>query len=103
MSNPKVRVDNGKFTFAIDNVSHAVVIYRHGELWHEQRDAFNALHSIMCELDAARVVLAAARYLSKMGMAPLELENALRLHSGLVSDMEHPSEWAVPSQPKETR
>lgn len=98
MSNHTVRVDSGKYTFVIDSPTTEVIILRHGEPWHRQGDAFNALHSIMCELDAARVVLAAARSLEKRGEAPMALTQALRLHDALVSDSEHPSEWAVPSE-----
>lgn len=96
MSAHKIRVSNGKYTFRIE-VGPTMFIDRHGEPWYAQGDAFGALHSIVCELDAARVVLAAARALDKRGEAPAELRNALRLHAALVDDSEHPSEWAVPS------
>lgn len=92
-----VRVDGGKFTFIKRANELTVEIRRHGQRWHEQRDAFNALVSMMAELDAARVVLAAVRSLVKRGGAPPELYNALSLHGALVDDQEHPSEWAVPS------
>lgn len=92
-----VRVNSGKYTFVREALS--IKVLRHGEPWHEQQDAFNALASIMYELDAARVVLAAARSLEKRGEAPAALRQALRLHEALVSDSEHPSEWAVPSEP----
>jgi hypothetical protein len=85
-----VRVSNGKYTFVIDGFQ-TVAILRGGEPWHVQRDAFNALHSIMCELDAARVVLDVARLLGDEAPAPLKL--ALAQHQALVSDREPPSEW----------
>ena len=94
MANHTVRVSR-KYTFIKRN--SAIAIDRHGEPWHEQEGAYNALASIMAELDAARVVLAAARSLEKQGAAPQSLINALRLHEQLVDDSEHPSEWAAPS------
>jgi hypothetical protein len=94
-----IRVSSGKYTFLISDFQ-TVDILRHGEEWHRQQDAFNALHSIICELDAARVVLAAARSLANRGEAPAALVQALELHKRLVSDSEHPSEWAAPSEPR---
>lgn len=96
-----VRVSSGKYTFVIDSKNTEVEVLRHGEEWVRFVTGFNALHSIMCELDAARVVIAAARSLVKRGEAPQALVDALRLHGALVDDREHPSEWAAPSQPKD--
>lgn len=87
-----VRVDSGKYTFIKQPEGH-IEIRRHGERWHEQDRAFNALASIMAELDAARVVLAAARDLAKRNEAPPELYAALMKHCALVDDQEQPSEW----------
>lgn len=87
-----VRVSGGKYTFIVRDLH--IVIDRHGEQWHAQQDAFNALHSIMCELDAARVVLEAARSLAKNNEAPPVLYAALMKHRALVDDQEKPSEWA---------
>jgi hypothetical protein len=94
----RVRVSGGKYTFV--QKSYWVEIERYGESWHKQHEASNALTSIMAELDAARVVLAAVRSLEKRGDAPAALVQALRLHEALVDDKEHPSEWAVPSEAK---
>jgi hypothetical protein len=95
-----VRVDSGKYTFVREALS--IKILRHGEPWHEQREAFNALASIMYELDAARVVVEAARRLIEQATAcgaavPPGLVRALERHSSLVSDSEVPSEWCGPS------
>lgn len=98
MSEHRVRVSNGKYTFVV--APRLITILRGGQPWHEQSEAVTALHSIMCELDAARVVVAAARSLEKHGEAPAALKQALRLHEALVDDREHPSEWAVPSEPR---
>lgn len=97
MGEHRVRVSGGKYTFV--QKAYWVEIERYGESWHKQHEASNALTSAMAELDAARVVLAAARSLEKRGDAPMELRQALRLHEALVDDSEHPSEWAVPSDP----
>lgn len=88
-----VRVDNGKYTFIVAD-GPTMLIDRHGERWHAQQDAFNALHSIVCELDAARVVIEAARSLVARGEAPQALRDALAKHSALVDDGEEPSGWA---------
>lgn len=92
MSKHTVRVSNGKYTFVIGEFQ-TVDILRHGEEWHRQGDAFSALHSIMCELDAARVVIEAVRRLKDIGDAQPELLKALSKHSRLVSDNETGSEW----------
>lgn len=86
-----VRVDSGKYTFIREGIS--IKILRYGEEWHEQCDAFNALASIMYELDAARVIVEAARNLAKRNEAPMELYDALMKHGALVGDQEKPSEW----------
>ena len=83
-----VRVDNGKYTFVSDGLT--IKILRYGDPWHEQQDAFNALHSIMCQLDAARVIVQAAKSLVD---PPAVIAHALRLHDALVEDNERPSDW----------
>jgi len=60
-----VAVDNGKYTFLVPADGYRVTILRHGEPWHEQREASNALHAMMCELDAARLVVAQVRSLAQ--------------------------------------
>lgn len=86
-----VKVENGKYTFIVRGLS--IVIDRYGEPWHVQQDAFNALHSIVAELDAARVVLEVARSLVGQDEAPMALRDALAKHQALVSDIEKPSSW----------
>ncbi len=105
----RVSVDNGKYTFVAPAGHYAVSILRYGEPWHgPQEDASNALHSIMCELDASRVVLQAARRLAdafetapidlleqinKLGDAPVGLVRAIALHGRLCDDRQTPSTW----------
>lgn len=92
MAEHRVRVSGGKYTFV--QKAYWVEIERYDKPWHEQHEASNALSSIMAELDAARVVLEAARRLAKRNEAPPELYAALMKHEALVSDQEQPSEWA---------
>ncbi len=94
----RVSVSNDKYTFISPADHYAISILRYGEAWHgPQEDACNALHSIMCELDAARVVLEAARatIASKHeGTASIgNLERALELHGRLCDDRAAPSAW----------
>lgn len=94
-----VRVDSGKYTFV--NRLGSISILRHGEPWHEQDEAGNALSSIMAELDAARVVVAVARESLEPMATDQEvyefvqrIRRALNKHSALVDDREPPSDWA---------
>ena len=93
-----VRVDNGKYTFVKVFETTTIEILRHGEPWHAQGDAFNAIMSLMTELDAARVVIdGARRAAARLGDdVPIEIKDALEKHCGLVDDHEMPSVWAVP-------
>ena len=97
----RVCVDSGKYTFVLPEGTNRVEIFRHNEPWHAQEKAFNALHSMMCELDAARVVVATAREFPGDGAMILR---ALRAHDALVDDHEPPSRWTgspppAPAQP----
>jgi|KBSSwiStaDraftv2_1062776.scaffolds.fasta_scaffold00132_50 hypothetical protein len=92
----RVSVDSGKYTFVVPADDYRVSILRYGEPWHgPQGEASKALHAIMCELDAARVVLAEVRALTASWRAGAQarLEDALRKHDALVSDNTPPSEW----------
>lgn len=89
----RVKVEGGKYEFVKDPIG-TIHVLRYGERWHAQKDAFNAIAGIMTELDAARVVLEAARLLGDD--APLEIKRALERHSHLVGDREPPSEWCGP-------
>jgi len=92
-----VRVDSGKYTFV--RSLGGIRILRHGEPWHEQTEAGNALSSIMAELDAARVVVAAVRTAIAMGLVKSAgIDAALAKHAALVDDREPPSEWACPAE-----
>jgi hypothetical protein len=95
----KVRVDSGKYTFVKNGL--AVDVLRHGEPWITLHDGINAISSFMAELDAARVVLAAAREVPKVARGDARARNvlldqlaaALERHSALVDDREPPSAW----------
>lgn len=102
-----VKVDNGKYTF-IQRGGWKLDVLRHGEPWVEDLGCSKAIHSMMAELDSARVVLVAARRLADFfENMPLELAaalaahdatvglvRALSLHDALVDDHEPPSEWS---------
>lgn len=97
----RVSVDNGKYTFVVPADDYRVGILRYGEPWHgPQGEASNALHAIMCELDAARVVLEAARNTLAINEANgradfvRPLARALRVHDSLTGDRTPPSPWA---------
>lgn len=94
MSEHRVKVDSGKYEFVCEGFG-AIDILRHGQPWHSQTQASNALHAIMCELDAARVVVQAARVCLGMlaDLCPLPITAALDLHDALTSDREPPSAW----------
>lgn len=85
-----VRVDNGKYAFR--KAGLAIEVDRYGDPWITLHDGTNALSSVMSELDAARVVLEAARKLGDA--APQEIRDALAKHARLVDDREQPSAWA---------
>ena len=90
MSEHRVSVNNGKYTFVKEGFAR-IRILRHDEPWHAQTEAFNAIASVISELDAARVVLEAARKLGDA--APPEIKAALAKHAALVDDREPPSDW----------
>lgn len=106
MSEHRIKVDNGKYEF-IQRGGWKLDVLRHGEPWVEDLDASKAIGSMMAELDAARVVLAAARALAKffetmpMELAqmlakpeePALLVRALNKHAALADDQEPPSLW----------
>lgn len=97
----KVNVDGGKYTFVKAADGYSVGILRHGEPWHEQSEATNAIFSAVYELDAARVVLQAARkwfadvaekslefnqMLLREVPSSVEIVRALNAHDSLVGD-----------------
>lgn len=102
-----VSVDGGKYKF-IARLGYVIDVDRHGEAWVTGLDAPKAVASLMSELDAARVVLAAARTLcdafeklpmaastalASCGDAPVGLVRAVALHGRLCDDREPPSAW----------
>lgn len=87
-----VRVSSGKYTFVIED-GFRVSVERGGERWVHFVEGSKAVHSMMCELDAARVIVAAARELAGRLEAPKALLDALQRHEALVNDREPPSEW----------
>lgn len=100
-----IKVNSGKYTFCTDGAMQIVDIWRGagraGSAWVTLHDGFNAIHAMMCELDAARVVVAAARSIALGNDAatlprdmPPALARALELHDALVSDRTPPSDWA---------
>lgn len=101
MADHTVRVDNGKYTFIGKPL--AVAIHRYGEPWHIQTEATNALRSMMAELDAARVVLEAARKVVNTPRGDTRqlvesidtIADAIAKHDRLVDDHEPPSEWCL--------
>lgn len=94
----KIRVDNGKYTFQTASNGYGIDVLRCDEGWASDLPCPKAIHSMMYELDAARVVLAAVRELadSAVGIRPCcaPLLDALDKHDRLVGDREPPSEWA---------
>lgn len=101
-SEHRINVARGKYTFVVPADDYRVSILRYGEPWHgPQSEASNALHSIMFELDAARVVVQAARQcveaLGAPRHVPAGLVDALALHDRLTGDREPPSPWCGPA------
>lgn len=93
----RVDVDGGKYTFVSSSGDYRVAILRHGKPWHLQDAAGNAIHAMMCELDAARLVVAEARALAGDWRADhARLARALQQHDALTSDRTPPSPWASP-------
>ena len=96
MTDHRVRVDNGKYTFRVPADDYAIQILRYGESWHWQTEAHNAIHSLMCELDAARVVVQAVRDgIGGLGLRTTmaRIAAALARHDSLTPDREPPSAW----------
>lgn len=91
----KVHVDHGKYTFIND--LGRISIKRHGEEWVADVNGANAISSMMAELDAARVVLAAVRKTrdtsSRAWTSVPRIAEALALHGRLVGDTMNPSDW----------
>lgn len=100
MSN-QVFVDSGKYTF-VNRGGWKIDILRYGERWVDNVDGPKAIHSMMAELDAARVALEAARKWKasfSLDAGPRtvatdqELMDAIAKHDRLVDDHQPPSYW----------
>lgn len=86
----RINVENGKYTFVKKGIT--IDVLRHGNPWISGwSEGFNALMSLLYDLDAARVVLDVARRLGDD--APREIKDALEKHRSLVDDREPPSAW----------
>lgn len=96
MSEHRVKVENGKYEF-IQRAGWKLDILRGGEPWAENVDCSKAIGSMMAELDAARVVLEAARRavsIATEGLTPSGgLTSAIERYDRLVDDREPPSDW----------
>lgn len=97
----RIKTSSGKYTFVKSPRSgFSIDILRYGEEWVVDADGANALHAIMCELDAARMVLATVR--AVVSSVPLHEQNtivsvlvkAMVKHQSLVTDDEPPTEWS---------
>lgn len=98
----KISVDSGKYTFVLD-LGWKLRVLRYGEEWIEDIDGAKAIHSMMCELDAARLVLDEARKLAEFTETDdrsgaenilFRIEGAVRKADALTSKQPGPSEWA---------
>ena len=101
LSVQKIRVCEGKYTF-VDRGGGRIDVLRYGEAWAQDLDESNAILSLMHELDAARMVLAAVREMlvqDRDGQAPTgKLRKALDRHASLVGDREPPGAWSADPQ-----
>lgn len=99
----RIKVDNGKYEFV--QQGSKIDILRNGQPWIRNLDGANAIHSLMADLDAARLVLEAARKCVAGNVGtPYEhlgtikrLGEALDAHARLVDDTQSPSPWAKPA------
>lgn len=96
-SGHRVKTEGGKYEFSILRDGD-INILRHGEAWARVATGQHAVRALMMELDAARVVIAAAQRaldLQHKGVAPIEgLQKALQQHDRLVGDDRMPpSAW----------
>lgn len=102
----RVKVEGGKYEF-VSRGGYVLDVLRNGEPFVANATPSKAIGAMMAELDAARVVLEAARRLATFfETMPVALATslsrydefvgvtrALARHDGLVEDLEPPSEW----------
>lgn len=98
-SEHRVSVGNGKYTFVTHPEGNAWKVVVEGQTWVFQIDGRDAIASMMAELDAARVVLATANELVRLGTAPSEIFEALHKHDRLVGEGGLPSSWCSEGEP----
>ncbi|HEU4726486.1 MAG TPA: hypothetical protein VFT22_01295 [Kofleriaceae bacterium] len=89
-------VDSGKYTF-IRREDGTIDVLRHGEPWLQRCMPQGGIQSLMFELDAARVVVQAAREAVDAPTLRRKefLQHALAHHDRLVDDRTPPSEWCA--------
>jgi len=100
MSIHRINVENGKYTFNFDGTKTLYVFSDGAPLVTVSDMPPNAIGSIMAELDAARVVLQAARSIPAADSSPSEIiaffdrmRDAVTKHNHLCDDRELPSDW----------
>lgn len=100
MKEHRIKVSEGKYEF-VNRGACDIDVLRHGQSWIECIDGPNAIASLMYELDAARVVLEAARTyvavetLNGRGDDCKALARALETHDGCVGEHQpRPTSWA---------
>lgn len=95
-----IAVDSGKYKF-VQRGGFTIDILRHGQPWIEDITGSKAIGSMMYEIDAARVVLEAARQVVAVetangrGDSVKALVRALATHDACVGpEQPSPTEWA---------
>lgn len=98
----KINVDGDKYTFVLEQ-GYRVDVRRHGEPWVEDMPGSKAIHSMMCELDALRMVMAEigehANDPNASAMHQLkhrdDIISAYHLARRLVGSIGSPTEWST--------
>lgn len=92
----RVSVDNGKYTFISGQGYGDIEVLRYNQQFLVIKAGSGAIYSLMCDLDAARLVLQATEtdvpgetIDDKLNRIKIALEN----HHGLVGAPMPPSEW----------
>lgn len=92
----RVACDGGRYTLTC-SATGRVGIMRHSQPWVYYVAGASAIACLMAELDAARVVLAAARAVVHPDCPARDivprLERAIAEHDALVDDQQEPSAW----------
>lgn len=93
----KVKIDNGKYEFILHD-GWDLEVRRGGVPWiggegEQSLPGSKAIHAMMRELDAARLVVAAARETESDYDDGYRVSQALKLHDSLVGEGGKPSDW----------